>query len=862
MKTVNLILILLCSTLGMQAQNDTIFQTVSERLHTFQYSAPVEKIYVHQDRTQYAAGETIWFKVYQSSSGLYPVHSGIVYVDLIDGLNRPVATTKWKLTDGLAAGHIDLPDDVTTGFYQLRAYTLWMQNFDSSGFFTRELTISARVADPYALTTDFVVKEKVISASLHFDRPVTVPLKYSLKIGDGFTRSYAFQVDDDNEANLDIVLPNKDFNADSLYFRLETPDGNRVYPIHSTPPSLITFFPEGGDLVLGIPSKVAFKITDPGGHGLEGEGVVKDDSDNVVREFHSNAAGMGYFYFLPEAGKQYSVQLPELRITSELPVCLPEGVTLETKRWENMFRVTLRHNLREQKTLYLTIHQDGVSWMNAPVHLNESMSVVDIPLDKLPVGIFTLTVYDAGYHAYCERLAFVNYPEPLRLAVKTDKKTYGKRQKVTLQIEAKDGKNIPQSGNFSLSVVKAGLDNLAARNNFYTDYFLQSELKGRIENPASYFDREDSTALNNLDLLLLTHGWRRYSWEERLSGRDPNIKYPVERSLTFSGKVHPWYKGQSIDKMELNAMFRHDSLKEVIKAKPGPDGAFMFTDYDFCDTAEVVLSAQDKMERMLEISIVENEKKALDYYSYRKRMDSSNPVFVKLMGDLPVNSGKGIDKTVHKIPEIQVTANSPKKKSIYQLHDEVFSIRTYEVKRNFSYTAYGDFGDGSLGALGIIRFMSVRYRNLKLDKKTADDKNYILDGARISARMLTGIPPSLIDRIDLLTASQAMIYGISRETFYFHTRQSMSYDMPTKSVVYKFIGYNQQKEFYSPDYKSKKEIVVPDHRNTLYWQPDVVLNKEGKTNLSFFTSDEDSEFVILVEGRSAKNVIGVVEKDL
>ena len=76
-------------------------------------------------------------------------------------------------------------------------------------------------------------------------------------------------------------------------------------------------------------------------------------------------------------------------------------------------------------------------------------------------------------------------------------------------------------------------------------------------------------------------------------------------------------------------------------------------------------------------------------------MDSSNPVFVKLMGDLPVNSGKGIDKTVHKIPEIQVTANSPKKKSIYQLHDEVFSIRTYEVKRNFSYTAYGDFGDGS-----------------------------------------------------------------------------------------------------------------------------------------------------------------------
>ena len=710
MKAVNLLLVFLCSHFAIYAQSDSIFRTVAEKLHEFQCSVPAEKVYVHQDRTQYAAGETLWFKVYQSSSGQYPVNSGIVYVELIDGLNRPVAETKWKLTDGMASGHIDLPDSLTTGFYQLRAYTQWMQNFEPSGFFTREVAVSAKYPDPYALTTDFVVQEKAISATLRFDNPVSIPLKYSLRIGDGTTRSFTFEVDEDHEANLEILIPNKFLRADSLYFILETPAGNREYPIHSTPPSQIAFFPEGGYLVEGIPSKVAFKITDPNGKGLEGKGFVKDEAGNIVREFRTTHKGMGYFYFIPEPGKQYSVQLPDLRIFSELPGCIPEGVALEAKRWSNMYRIILRHNFPDNcEPLYLTIHQEGKVWLNTRVDTDEAMVVLDIPEEKLPEGIFTISVFDARYHAYCERLAFVKYPEPLQLSVKTDQEVYGKRRKVTLHVEAANKANVPLGGNYSLSVVKSGLDDLYKRNNFYTDYFLQSELKGRIDNPASYFERRDTTALTNLDLLLMTHGWRRYSWEERLADERLGIHYPVEQSLSFSGKIHPWYKNQSIDKMELNAIFRHDSLREAIKAQPGPGGMFTFTDYDFTGTADFILSAQDKMD----ISIMEHEKTPSDYYSYKERMNNYNDsVYVELAGHFPKSPETGIDKVVHKKPEVRVTAKSPKKKDIFQLHDEVFSKRIFEVDRSFTYTAYGEPGEGSLGALGILKFMSVKYSNI------------------------------------------------------------------------------------------------------------------------------------------------------
>lgn len=858
MKYVSLI-ILLCITLAPQAQNDTIFQTVAKRLHEFQLSAPVEKIYVHQDRTQYAAGEIIWFKVYQSSPESYPVHSGIVYVDLIDGLNHVIAETKWKLTDDMASGHIELPDSIGSGFYQLRAYTRWMQNFDQAAYFSRELTISAKYTDPYALTTDFVVNGKTISVSLRFDNPVAIPLKYSLRIGETTTRSYTFEVDTDKEANFDIVLSNQSFNPDSLCFILETPAGNREYPISATPPSLITFFPEGGNLISGIPSKIAFKIIDSNGKGLYGEGIVKDESGDTIREFRTSKDGMGSFYFHPEAGKQYTVQLPELHISSELPACIPKGVVLEAKRWDTTFRVILRHNLPKQQSLYLTIHKEGTTWFNTYINTDEPMIVLDIPKQKLPEGIFCITVYDTSNYVYSERLAFVNYPKSLQLTVNTDKKTYGKRQKVSLQIEAKDKEGKSQSGNFSLAVVKSGLDDMEKRNNFYTDYFLQSELKGRIENPASYFEWKDSSALNNMDLLLLTHGWRRYSWQEQISGEHPKLQFPVEQNLAFSGKIHPWSKNQSADKLELNAIFRHDSLSEAIKTQAGPGGSFMFTNYDFHGTAEVILSAQDQMERMLDISIWEQKKTPSNYYSYLQRIKGNqDSVYVELTGNLPQNPERGIDKVIHKIPEVKVIAKRPKKKDQYQLHDNVFSKRIYEVKRDFTYTAYGEAGEGSLGALGILKYMSVKYRNLTAEEKGYNEPVFILDGVRISKRSLTGISPNFIERVEILSDAAAMLYGGKFGGFYFHSRTNMSYDIPTKSVGYKFIGYNQKKEFYSPDYsKGKSDFIVPDHRNTLYWQPNVRLNEEGKASLSFFVSDDKAEFFIFCEGRSDTNELGV-----
>ncbi|SDZ87896.1 hypothetical protein SAMN05216331_10863 [Porphyromonadaceae bacterium KH3R12] len=781
MKRIYKYLTLLCLspiTLSAQGENPpTFFREVENRLDSHQGTMPVEKLYVHQDRTQYVAGETIWFKVYQSSSPDYPVHSGVAYVDIINGNNETVIKTKWRLENGNTAGQVSLPDALAGGRYLLRAYTRWMLNFGTERFFTRELQI----------------------ASLYRD-----------------------SVADANEP---------------------------------PPPSIrLDFLPEGGHLVAGIPSRVAFKAIDNNGNGVDVKGVVVDQDGHRIRAFNTIHSGQGYFYLEPEPGKDYRAVLEGQTERIPLPEASPRGVVMEVRLRENHLRVTLRHNLESAgvpRPLYLTVHKEGQSWYNLPINMERQTSVCDIPYDMLPGGIFTITVYDENLYAYCERLAFVNYPKQLSLRLEPDRLESGMRQrmKVGLQVE----KEVEETGiaNFSVAVVKAGLDNVESRNNFYTDYFLKSELKGKIENPVSYFSDRDSTGIQKMDLLLLTHGWRRYAWEEIMNDLSPQEFSPVEPGLTLSGRIFPLTRRTKLDRAEVTAVFRQDSVADIMSFNPAGDGKFVVTDFHFHDTAEVVISGQDTRRRPLHIVLDRDSVPSSDYYVCEDHYPEENFDFnIEIRGQLPQISGTDMDKMTHQLPEVMVTARKKTPRDHRKLHSEVFNFATYKVKDRYSYT----IGRGGDGALGILEFIP--------KAKALESPAYFLDGMRVPEEVLKGINPTQIDRVEVLLPAQAMIYGFQAKggavMFWAKDWTSRISSEPVKTVAHQFIGYNQEKEFYSPNYSLSNNSQIPDYRNTLFWQPDLITDQDGRAEFSFFTSDEPGEYVIHCEGRSDNGVIGVV----
>ena len=789
MKHIVAIIIILSAHVGqVKSQSDALVQTVVERLYGWHSLAPVEKLYVHQDRTHYLAGDTIWFKVYQSFSKEIQAGSGVVYVDLIDGSNSYVTQTKWKLEDGMSAGQIQLPDTLPTGSYQLRAYTRWMQNFDFEGFFTREISVSSPI----------ISNQKMSPA----------------------------------------------------------------------PERRLTLFPEGGNLAAGLLSRIAFEATDANGKGIAAKGFISDTEGNLICEFETEYAGMGFFNFIPEAGKEYIAKLAGSDMAVPFPEIHTQGAVLSTYSYQDQFRITLRHNLDNNKAFYVTIHRNGTTYFNGVLDLKQETVIADIPLSKLPVGIFTVTIYDESCYAWCERLCLANYPEQLNLKITTDKDTYGRREKVTLQIEAMDSDGNPQSGNFSMAVVKAGLDNLKERNNFLTDCFLQSELRGRIYNPSFFLDKVN---YKELDLLLMTHGWRRYAWNEIVMGNQPSLYFPIEKGLSFSGRVALRNRRQNPENVKLTAFFRHDSINEGLSTKPAFGGYFRFEGYDFADTAEVILSARDNRQ-VLNVYVITHPDPQPEYYSYTESVtqEENDFLLVEIFGEMPKIWGD-MENTIYQLPEIMVTSRVRKNRDPRSRHDPAFADYIYKVTKDFSY--------GSHGALGILQRMNMfalkTFNNIIMGGSGTSqggfspdyltriisgnsDNVFILDGYYVSAEELSSFPASLIERVEILSPSTAMIYGGRRIFFFTRSQEDKALNLEVKTEIYRFAGYNQQKEFYVLDYSIPHESYRQDIRKTLYWQPYFKLDNHGKGELSFYTSDDKSEYVIHCEGRSDMGMVGVL----
>lgn len=505
------------------------------------------------------------------------------------------------------------------------------------------------------------------------------------------------------------------------------------------------------------------------------------------------------------------------------------------------------------------------------------MAVVDIPHDKLPEGIFVVTVYDENYYAFAERLCLIAFPEQLPLQIKTDRSEYGRREKVTVELDLEDSHSI-SPGNFSVAVVKSHLDDTHSRDNICSYFFLSNELKGKVENPYSYVNAPASIAIPNMDLLLLTQGWRRYSWDNVIKKEYPEITYFVEPGLTFSGKVHLENEKQKIEDIEVTAIFRHKELNDIQSFQPAEGGEFTFTNYDFRDTAEVIISAMYKKRRALDVSAKELLRARPGYYYYGGISEEEKGL-KKAGAIIFYDSEKSINERIHELGEISVTARAKRLKTYNRyhivLHEEAFVQHSYQVQKHQSYTVANP-GEGIPGALGILHSVpgvvighggAIRVAGSggmsgpQNSMARRVDPVFILDGKRVTPAELVTIPSSHIKRVDVLNPASAMMYdsGAWGGAIVFHTRswEGMVYGIPTKTLSYKFAGYNQTKEFFSPDYSpGTREYIDPDHRNTLYWQPNITINESGKVELSFFTSDYKGEYLIHCEGRTEDGEIG------
>ena len=274
---------------------------------------PQEKIYVQTDKPYYVSGEKIWFcaHVVDAAEHIPITVSRYVYVELIDPLNTVLVRQKIRHDSISYSGHLQIPENVPEGIYELRAYTRYMEGFGEDYFFGKTVTIYHPQSRNFTLNNEFEhdASDKVSSVfnfkqtnSDEAIKPENVSVtfkgkKFNLRPKDDGSSGITVTCTPDERNR--FILVESELNKLKYSKYVYVPDGNERFDI--------SFYPEGGNLLEGIPGQVSFKAMKSNGNSIMVTGKVYDDLWNEKTTFNTQHNGMGRFMLTGEAGRSYHV---------------------------------------------------------------------------------------------------------------------------------------------------------------------------------------------------------------------------------------------------------------------------------------------------------------------------------------------------------------------------------------------------------------------------------------------------------------------------------------------------------------------------------------------------------------------------
>ena len=507
-----------------------VIKELKAQFTSYSEKNPEDRVYLQLDKPFYKPGETIWFQAYlQNGSTLKASESEILHVEFIS----PKGTTAKELHliahNGLASGDIELDPEMAGGLYKVKAYTAWQKHDASPLFFEKEIQVQKVILPRLKMKLDFEKEgynpNDEVVAELHLESLSNEPLKnhaytFTAKASGKVLAQGKGETNSEGEANISFELPAKLASGAKgllnilIQYNGQTESISRSIPINN---DVVTaeFFPEGGDLIAGLESRIAFRAYNELGKPIDINGEIIDEDGQTVAEFASFHQGMGAFTFTPKAGQIYTAELYTGEVF-DLPEALPHGYALNVQNTHHKseFKARVSSTVTEELSLFAQV-RGKACYAHSFLVKEGKHTDIKIDVSDFPMGVAQFTLFDSKGIARAERLVFVNAHKQLNLEISTDKEQYQPREKVTMTIKATDERGIPLPGNLSLAVTDDKVISFAddKQGHILSKLLLEPDLKSPVYEPNFYFDKKEPDAPKALDYLLMTQGWRRFTWE-------------------------------------------------------------------------------------------------------------------------------------------------------------------------------------------------------------------------------------------------------------------------------------------------------------------------------------------------------------
>lgn len=641
-------------------------------------------------------------------------------------------------------------------------------------------------------------------------------------------------------------------------------------------PVQVKFFPEGGSLISGTNSTIAFLALDERGKPVDVSGYVRDALDSVVTTFNTTMPGIGKFNFYVWKSRKYTahVKWDNKEWSFDLPAVDQYASQLSiVEQTDNYFKaqVSLGDSLYQKHKLnyLLGISRDSLCF----AAMGNDMFQVFIPKNKFPQGKATLVLFDEHLAVVSERAIYID-KQGINFKIQPDKEQYGPREKADLAIEVSDVNNHPLISALSLSITNDSL----AKDAF--GLMTNSLINDNIELPGG--DLADTLSLKSdasqWDLVMLTQKALYSNWKYNDSNTASDTTFEQEDSSIANINGHIVDKKNNPLKNRIvtlisnkhTAIFETDTTDEYGRFHfplPRYDDSTLFTmqvtnlkgvqqsDKMIIDTfifpvVHTPFGLKRKFSTTQAAVLNHFKTYQLDTFKIGSGKEWLKAVTVKRYKKKPVDYDE--TKRVSQFSKV-ITTDQLGSGATGNIANALLMTAGVHIRQGFIIVGGGSFNIGPNSEPLIVLNGSIIDRDLLIRQWTQ-----LMYSSPVT-QYLEQFPAALIDFIEVLTGPEAGAYGLlgGNGVIIINTRARPRNFESIGLMKFYPKSYYHTAPFEQPDYTNKeiKKSPYPDQRSTIYWNGNLYTDTSGKTSVHFFTADAPATYTATVFGVTSNGAL-------
>lgn len=848
MKTLTLLVSMILAGVMLSAQEQGPIPKISQQITNYFNYFPREKVFLMTDKVRYKPGETIWFRVFASVPENQPItqENSSLHLGLFDKVGKAVTKDIFKLESGSASGDITIPDNLAGDIYFLAAYTSTESSPDLVSI--TKLRIDPEYSNQWVVET--VAKDSISVSGKKNELFVVLrdisgtilkneQLRYQFRNGTEVLAKDKLKTDENGKVTIPLIIPAK---TNGEPFICELTDSkeewkHEVFLPSNIDPIVIRFYPEGGNLIAGIPTKVGFTAFNKWGIPVDVEGTVLNQEGEKITPVKTLTKGLGLFSVINPAQQKFKLQLSGItgqNQSFELPESKTDGLAISILKTDAQFISTnLVFADKQKQTVALMItHGNNVYWA-ADMEIN-GIGRLKIPADQLPQGINLLSAFSKEGNLLAERIIFRDNAETLKINVQAEKKQLAANEKMKVKVLLTDENNQPVSGNVAVSVTDKFRSDLDKPN---IDAYLQ--LESELETPISVFPEAFKGRIGNsalMDIVLIANRIKGFDWAKIRQFKPESASDLNASSYRISGIVTD-KSGSKVSKAKVSLV--NNKNMQLHTTTTNSEGVFSFSNQNMGNVDDFSAKATDSEgKRDLNVNFIKNLEGQISVY-----IEDNIQKYCLLNTDRVIDENylKNNEDLFFKAPKIvktnSMSLDGQRKllASATSIMDVIKTIKPYKIVGN----QIVFFGSEN----------SLNYQGGAL---------IVLDGQQLGTDIgaIQSISPSEVDHINVSTNPMDIqkYTGLNSvgiiEIWQKKAKATEPEDQKESTNKYEG-GYRVSNAFPMESAKNKR-----NSRTTLLWIPDQKVDQTGSFEFEVTAGKVISDFVIEVQGTSTNGRVG------